>query len=219
MAAPNGYSFTPSPTTLAIAFPNVRDAKLYVVKYGKTGSTAVVTDQSPLRTRLYLNLTPATSYTVSIYSSIGTAQTLMYTATVSTLSSSLASFSKAALTNTGQLPDLTNLTAANGLTPEAVAKSIFTTGDAVMVKGKAVTATANYVAPGASTTVKKNTNVYIPFEAAAGNAQTVTLTHPDYSTSVVTYNATANSITVGGVERKVGTSFSLGGQQVTVIAQ
>lgn len=221
---------TPTSTYMTVQWPSVAGASAYTVLYSSVSSTdgfkTFVTNFSGTTVTI-TNLTPLTTYYVRVQSRISGSYVTSYTGSTTLPSNATTNYSKAAIpitagsagkSATDVVYDVTHIQSIGAVTRDAVLKSLLNTGDKVIVKGRSVSNTATFVAPGSASTVSGNSHVFIPFEPTAGSQQ-ISLTFPDKSTSVISYNTSANSVTIGGIERKIGDFFFLGGQRAQVLAK
>lgn len=219
-------TFSNTPYSCLLSFPAYTNAKTYTISY-TVGSNTVAKYTAQKRTQFtscfISNLTPGSTYsfTVDCFGKTGTTVLHTYTGTTTLPALSTSNFSKAAFPET--TPNIAALKAVGSVTPEKAVAQAFATGDvirATTASNNAVVAAlpvkATVVQVGASAAVKKNTNLYLPFDPSVATAQTVTLTLSNASSVPVTFNNTNNTVTIGGTTRSVGDRFLLDGQYVTV---
>jgi hypothetical protein len=173
------------------------------------------------------NLSPGTSYTVKVLTSVnGTfvleSDSFQRTVATPAFQASNAADVKSAYTNANGKVDLSTLRGSQltTLVPLLTASAL-STGDKIAMSAringsKTELEEIKYVALGGTTAVNQGGAVLTPFSSTGGSSQTLTLTIGGESTSVV-YDATAGTLAVGGTTRSVGDSFVSGGFVVTIV--
>jgi hypothetical protein len=103
------------------------------------------------------------------------------------------------------------------VTAEQIVASIFATGDQITVPVNNSTSkktVASIVNNTASLSIKGVSGVYIPFSSSIVTTQTVNLIDSTNAVIPVVYGT--NKITVGGIDRAIGSKFMIDGRIATV---
>ena len=93
---------------------------------------------------------------------------------------------------------------------------LFDTGAEIEFSVGATSTKAKFLKRGESTTIADEESIAIPFNTDSGTGQTATLTLESGSSVAMTYDATADEVSIGGTVYASGQSLILDGKKVTV---
>ncbi|ACH46807.1 unknown [Feldmannia species virus] len=98
-----------------------------------------------------------------------------------------------------------------------VMNEVFDTGDAIVIPIGSETKKTKFVKLGGSVPIDGESAVLIPFLETGGSAQTASLTLSDNSSVTLTYDETAGTIGIGGVDYSPGESTIVDSQKLTLV--
>ena len=210
---------TPSITKIGITMIQVGGAIAYKLTVNESGSSEITTILDGARgvvdehVAVVKSLKPGTAYVVTMYVNSGDGYAQVFSETIQTRPNSAESYDLSEFGSNG-LFDLSGTDETARTTMTAVMNDLFSTGDKLRLMRGGKKTTLTFVREGESVTT--DNPVLLPFAESLGGSQTVTLQLSNNSTSTVTYDETANSITIGGAEHQGGEAFVFDGKKCTV---
>lgn len=205
--------------SLTLVLKPVDGATAYRITLQPAGSRkeTVVKDNFTDLEQKIRNLTPATQYTLRLYSVSGSVYNLVHEATLSTLENSSSNYDAAEFVGDTGRYELSSLNTSAVQLMSDFMNDIFTTGDAIDINVRGSTKTSKFVNRGANASIDDSEALVAPFSKDAGSGQSVSLTLSDSSVVDISYDETSEAITVGASSYTAGESFVLDGKKTTIV--
>lgn len=213
------FTADPRPTNIPVTITEVSGAIGYQITYeGPTGGEITAVSGETTLEHNITGLDPDTAYTVRLYVDTGAGYVLTEESTTATLSNVATNYNKQDFEDGGFF-NLLSLAKDSLSSLAAVWNGVFGTGDVVGVPvSNASEFRGAFINLGDTLSIKEISGVVLPFEAASGTGQDVSVTLSDDATTVpITYDESVNTITVDGIVYYPGDSFVLDGNKVTVL--
>lgn len=206
------------PTYITVRIGEVDGASAYRLSYeGPVGGEIIFGSDLALGNHNITNIVPETAYTVRLYADTGSGFSFVESFTATTPPDVAANYDVGAFQEDGVFR-LTSLPATTISSLSALMNELFTTGDVVDAVKTNPGLKTTFINLGDTQSIKEINGVLLPFQETSGAGQGVSVILSDDATNVtVSYDDTANSITVGTVEYFVGDSFILDGRKITVV--
>lgn len=220
---PSLFIVTPSPISLKVVWQEVSGATSYSLKYtvGTKGESDNVLNAVASTTNLRYtlrNLPFASPYTLYLYYSVDSSEpsVLVGSATHYTLGNLSGNYDRSNFEDGAGGFDLSGYSDTSLSALDEVLNDLFDTGDEIQLDIGAKKTRTRFVKTGESTTVEDGSALAFGFVPSAGAGQSATLTLPDSSSVVVSFDETTEEITIGGSVLTTGQSIILDGNKVTV---
>jgi hypothetical protein len=214
---PDKLALTPRSINVLVGISALDGATEYKLTYQVVGGTELIFASG--FTELAQNISPllpATAYQVGLYANYGAGFVFVEFSSTTTLANIAANYDTSDFVDESGKYDFSDMGDASLDTLSSVLDSLFTTGDDVKFSLDGDDVEANFVNIGGTVDISSEDALLIPFQTTSGAGQSVTLTLSDASNAVVTYDETAETITVSGQTYAVGSSFIIDGKKLTI---
>ena len=216
----NKLTLTPRSINILAEISGVEGAIGYKLTYQEVGGTELTFESG--FTELTNNihpLLPDTTYQVGLYANYGSGAGFVFVefGSTTTLSNIAANYDTSDFVDGSGIFDFSEFFDSSVDTVSVVLDSLFTTGDDVKVYLEDDNIVeANFVNIGGTVDISSEDTLLIPFQTFSGAGQSFTLTLSDSSIVVVSYDETAETITVSGQTYAIGSSFIIDGKKLTI---